>query len=75
VKLHSISTLMLMNHTDCGAYGGSDKFETKEEEKEFHIGELRKAKEKLSKKYPELEIIMLLGDTVSREQTNIEVIE
>lgn len=75
VKLHAISTLMLMNHTDCGAYGGSDKFETKDEEKEFHITELRKAKEKLAKIYPQLEIVIMLGNTISKETTNIEVIE
>lgn len=75
VKLHSISTLMLLNHTDCGAYGGSDKFETKEEEIEFHISELRKAQSKLKAKYPKLDIVIMLGDTISNEQTNIEVIE
>ncbi|HAN06038.1 MAG: hypothetical protein UU40_C0002G0037 [Candidatus Uhrbacteria bacterium GW2011_GWD2_41_121] len=75
VKLHAITTLMLMNHTDCGAYGGSDKFETKEEEKEFHIGELRKAQAKLKAKYPNLEIVIMLGDTINNEQTNIVVVE
>jgi len=75
VRLHQISTLLLLNHTDCGAYGGSDKFETKDEEKEFHLGELRKAQAKLKTKYPNLEILILLGDTVSRDQTNIGIVE
>jgi carbonic anhydrase len=75
VKLHGINTLMLMNHTDCGAYGGSAKFASKEEEKVFHIEELNKARTKLTQIYPDLKIILLLGDTFSRETTNIEVVQ
>lgn len=50
---------MIINHEDCGAYGGSAKFNGDQKaEKEFHFNELRKAKEKILKKYPERAVIL-----------------
>ena len=40
VKLHDVDQIILINHTDCGAYGGHFP-----EEKEKHSEDLKKAKE------------------------------
>lgn len=48
VKKHGIKRLFLVNHHDCGAYGGVEKFggDLLEEEK-FHLEQLSDARQKL----------------------------
>jgi carbonic anhydrase len=57
VKLHKAKRLILINHVDCGAYGGSEAFANFEEELAFHTNELKKAKQIALDKFPELEVI------------------
>lgn len=50
LKLHRTPRVVLMNHSDCGAYGGLKSFENDEaKEKEEHAKELSMAKEFLQK--------------------------
>lgn len=48
-KLHKIKTVVLCSHIDCGAYGGSDRFNNIKEEIKFHQAELRRAKDAIKK--------------------------
>lgn len=58
--LHHAKKLVIVNHQDCGAYGGSQVFNgDKVAEENFHEQELKKAKEKIAAKYPDLQIILL----------------
>lgn len=58
--LHHAKKVVIVNHEDCGAYGGSKKFEgDKDAEQAFHEMELKKAKDAILKKYPEKEIITI----------------
>lgn len=61
VNLHKVQEVMLINHTDCGAYGGSGKFSSFEEECAFHIEELKKAKFLILAKYPSLNVRNMLA--------------
>ena len=54
IQLHHISTVILSNHIDCGAYGGSARFKDKTAEILFHTKELLKAKKIVQKKFPYL---------------------
>ncbi len=64
-NLHHIQKIVVVNHADCGAYGGSAKFNNDSEaEQRFHEGELRKAKEKILKYYPGKEIILAYAKLV-----------
>lgn len=58
-ELHNVKKIILVNHKDCGAYGGSSNFENSDKEDSYHIEELKKAKEIISKKYPDKEVLML----------------
>src|SRR3989344_2835211 len=40
---HSVNRVILINHQDCGGYGGSQAFASPEAEFQFHSEELRKA--------------------------------
>ncbi len=65
VRLHHVQKIIIVNHEDCGAYGGSAKFgKDREEEQEFHTRELNKAKKKLSLKYPDKEIILVYAKLI-----------
>lgn len=54
IKLHSVKEVWLIDHVDCGAYGGSKEHEDAEAEKEFHIGRLTEAAQIINQKYPDL---------------------
>ncbi|MDD5489884.1 MAG: hypothetical protein PHP25_04375 [Candidatus Moranbacteria bacterium] len=57
--LHHAQKIVIINHADCGAYGGSAEFNGDlEAEQKFHEGELKKAKEKILTQYPGKEIIL-----------------
>lgn len=70
-RLHHVKRIVIVNHQDCGAYGGSKKFQNEEEEIKFHTEELGKAKEKLAEKYPDKEIITVFAK-LSDDRGNIE---
>ena len=61
VDLHGISEVILNAHTDCGAYGGSEKFSSFEQECEFQKREMRRAKTLILEKHPHLKVRMVLA--------------
>ncbi|HEX9722275.1 MAG TPA: carbonic anhydrase [Candidatus Paceibacterota bacterium] len=52
-KLHHPTALVLIQHEDCGAYGGSKKFVDLEAEKAFQKQEMEKAAAVLREKFPQ----------------------
>ena len=67
--LHSGEQVWLFQHTDCGAYGGSAKFDSLEGEISFQEQELRKAKHIIETRCREGEI------PVPRIHMHVEVID
>jgi len=58
--LHQARTLVIVNHQDCGAYGGSKNFNgDNRAEQMFHQAELIRAKKKIASLYPDLQIILV----------------
>ncbi len=73
--LHEVKKIVIVNHEDCGAYGGSGKFEgDKDAEQEFHSQELRKAREIIQQKYPNKEI-MLYYARLNEDNRQVQFIE
>jgi carbonic anhydrase len=59
-ELHHAKKIIIINHQDCGAYGGSAKFNGDiEAEQKFHEEELQKAKDIILGKYPNKEYILV----------------
>lgn len=51
--------IVLMHHADCGAYGGAEIFQGDAIAEEImHRNEMRKMKDKIQEKHPEVEVIM-----------------
>jgi len=72
--LHNICKVILSNHIDCGAYGGSSRFTSVEEERSFHIAEMRRAKAVIHDLFPALQISIALG-IIRGEEFEIEEME
>jgi len=70
--LHHAKKIVIVNHSDCGAYGGSSKFNgDSEAEQKFHEEELQKARSIISEKYPDKEVILVYAKLVD-DGENIE---
>jgi len=53
VRLHQAKRVLVMNHSDCGAYGGSAHFKgDAAAEADYHRGELLRAGELLTSRFP-----------------------
>ena len=75
VELHHAEKIVIINHQDCGAYGGSAKFNGDEKaEQEFHENELKKAKDTILAKYSDKEIVLIYAKLVD-DQESIEFVE
>lgn len=73
--LHHVKKIVIVNHQDCGAYGGSAKFNgDAEAEQKFHESELRKAKDKIIDKYPDKEYVLIYAK-LADEGENIEFLK
>ncbi|NQV11892.1 hypothetical protein HQ524_00865 [Candidatus Uhrbacteria bacterium] len=55
-KLHAIKKLIIMNHTDCGAYGGRGAFEDREAEDAQHHADLKAAAGIVKEAHVDLEV-------------------
>lgn len=56
VKLHGIKEVWLIDHIDCGAYGGSERFNDEEAEKKFHFEKLQEATSIVQNNFPDLKV-------------------
>lgn len=71
-ELHHAQKIVIVNHEDCGAYGGSGKFGGDQDaEQKFHEGELQKAKAKIAEIYPQKEFILVYA-RLADDKENIE---
>lgn len=60
-KLHGTGTLIIMHHTDCGAYGGHAAFDSIEAEREKHIADMKQAAEIVKSRQPDLNVKLILA--------------
>jgi hypothetical protein len=62
-RLHRSSSVLLINHTDCGAYGGLRAFDgDTERERAFHVAELQRAADIVSSLVPEAKVQLFFSD-------------
>lgn len=60
-RLHSISEVVLVNHMDCGAYGGSAAFQNDETaERARYTTDLGQAANLITAQFPDLKIIKVI---------------
>ncbi len=59
--LHGVNHIMLIHHTDCGAYGGHDAFDDIDAEQDKQLGDMRVARSLIQEQYPGLEVELVLA--------------
>ncbi len=67
VKIHKTKTIVILDHIDCGAYGGSVMFDNLADEISFHIKKLGEAKAFLVKRFPNLAVKLRIYDQGKNE--------
>ncbi len=72
--LHSVSDVIIMNHLDCGAYGGRKAFSSDEEEHERHVADLKAAGERVKEMYPDVNVRLVIASLGEGEEVNFEEI-
>jgi len=73
-SLHHISQVILLNHTDCGAYGGRAAFSSDNEEFERHSHDLQTAKTAILAEFPSLDVIKILARLNKNGEITFETI-
>jgi carbonic anhydrase len=74
MRLHGTRTVILMLHSDCGAYGGLSAFENNSQrEAEHHCQELDRAAQVLKSEIPELTVNTYFVDFEGVWETGSEV--
>lgn len=70
MALHGMRVVHLMNHTDCGAYGGKKVFEDDEAEYQKLTSDLKEAANIVKSKWPDLEVKLWLAhiDEIGEER-------
>jgi len=58
--LHNMRRVILMHHTDCGAYGGHKAFANELEEERRHICDMKTAANAIKVRWPDIEVKMVL---------------
>ncbi len=61
-KLHGMEEVHLVNHMDCGAYGGHGAFPDIAAEHAFQVSELEKAETIIKASFPDLTVVKWLAD-------------
>ena len=74
IDLHNIKQIIIIDHMDCGAFNIAYGKETVEEigEYKLHVKNLRKAKETLNEKFPQLEVLLFIIDPIELKVDRIE---
>lgn len=62
VKLHHAKIIILVQHVDCGAYGGSKALGSREEQYAYQAAELAASEALLRRKFPEVRVEKYIAD-------------
>ena len=65
IKDHEVERIILINHTDCSAYGGSDAYKSQEDEFHEHEIQLRHAVSDVKARFPDKTVeayLIVLGE-------------
>jgi len=72
IKLHRICRVLLVNHTDCGAYGGAEAFASPAAERGAHATDLQRARSLVAERFPALEIDLHLARIGEDRRVSVE---
>ena len=69
LRLHAPKEIILINHADCGAYGGASAFASVEEERKNHESALKEAAEVLQQNFSGITVKLYYADLADKNIT------
>lgn len=70
IKALEANRLIISDHIDCRAHGGSEQHASPQAEEQFHVEQLHKAREVIKETYPRLEVMLIYQDWESIREVN-----
>lgn len=70
--LHHSCQVILIHHSDCGAYSSAYKFATLEEEKVKQLEDMEKSKQLIGGRYPNMKIIKVWAQLKKDDGSEVE---
>lgn len=71
-KLHNADTVILLHHSDCGAYAAAYDFTSPEEEKEKQMDDMAKVEEIIKEKFPQMKVRKIWAQMKDGEGKEVE---
>jgi len=71
-ELHLATQVVIVHHSDCGAYRASYNFSTTEEEKEIQLRDMEKVKGIIKEKFPQMEVVKVWAQLKDAEGKEVE---
>lgn len=71
--LHNMRRVILIHHTDCGAYGGHKAFADEASEDAKHISDMKEATEIIRNAMPDVEVLLVLVKMTPNGNEFVEV--
>lgn len=73
-RLHAIQEVWLINHRDCGAYGGAMAFASPEDELTTHTDDLNASRSLIQKQFPALRVRLFLAALHEDQSVDMTII-
>jgi len=75
IKLHNSGRVILVHHSDCGAYAQSYQFANAEEEKRKQIEDMQKAKDIIKSRHPDVVVVLIWAQLQDEDGKEIKFLE
>ncbi len=62
IEAHGVKRVIIVDHVDCRAYGGSEAFTSAEAEEQAHHDALEQAAALIQESFPQLEVVRVYAD-------------
>ncbi len=72
IGLHGAERVIILHHSDCGAYAEDHDFVSKLDEKTRQIEDMKKARGIIKDKHPDVEVVLVWGDLQDEHGDKIE---
>lgn len=70
--LHHADRVIVFHHSDCGAYAKDYDFKSGEEEKAKQIDDMKKTRDILKERYPQVDVVLAYGQLLDGHGDKIE---
>jgi carbonic anhydrase len=71
-ELHGVNEVILLHHSDCGAYKAAYQFANPEEEKEKQLADLGKSEQTIKVKFPDIKVTKVWAQMMDSDGRQVD---